>query len=235
MRGGVTLFRGPGVEARRYVDADHARSVKACHGEGDCRPEYVELDQTGAITARRVLTGDEYARWVDWINPITGEQMGRPRRGGQGRSGSVRFADMSVNVPREWSIAAATDSGFAAALDVAQYEAATRICDWVAQHALTRVGSRQAQAQLPVEGLQIVTFRHDCNRLGAPYRHVHIQIGARVWAAGKWRALALTELLFKQQARIREIGAAIINTHRLQPPTTERWSVPGASTFTSLP
>lgn len=234
MRGGVRLFRCSAAEARRYVDAKYARGIKACRGATECRTEYVEFDGTGAVTARRVLSADEYQWWVDWVNPITKEDMGTPRRRGQTRSGSPRFADISVTVPYAWSVAAAADPRFAAVLNEAQADAASQISRWVAQHSVTLIGSRGAQELRPVEGLQIVTFSHDVNRLGGPYRHTHIQIGARVWAVGKWRALAHTALLFKHQARIREIGSAALDMHRLQPPATSICGAgPAASTFTS--
>lgn len=217
MRGGVILFRSPGVEARRYVDGAYARSLGCCRAEEDGAPAYVELDQSGAVTAERALTAEAYERWVDWMNPVTGEQMGRPRRPSAGRAGSVRFADMAVNVRQEWSTLAAMDRAFAAALDAAQLDAADQIRRWIAQHALTRVGPQRAQQQLPVEGLQVVVIAHDRNRLGAPYRHLHVQIGGRVWAVGKWRALDTAALLFTQQGRIRRLGAAVIDAHRLRP------------------
>lgn len=219
MRGGVLLFRGPGVEARRFIDAAHARDTGHCHADSGSAAAYAELDHSGAITAERALTAEAYEAWADWINPITGEPMGRPRRASAGRAGSVRFADMSVNVPYDWSILAATDRGFAAALDAAQLDAADQIRRWVAQHALTRVGPQHAQEQLSVERLQVVVIAQDRNRLGAPYRHMHVQIGGRVWAVGKWRALDTAALLFEQQWRIRRLGTAVIEAHRLQPPS----------------
>ncbi len=206
MRGGVILFRGPGAEARRYVDATYARAAGCCRAEEDRAPAYVELDQTGAITAERTLTTVGYEAWVDWINPITGKQMSHPRRPSVGRAGSVRFADVTVNVRQDWSALAVTDRAFAAALDAAQFDAAEQIRWWVAQHALTRVGPQRAQGQLPVERLQVVVITHDRNRRGSPYRHLHVQIGGRVWAVEKWRALDTAALLFKQQNRIRRLG-----------------------------
>ncbi|MFT4215163.1 MAG: hypothetical protein QM622_10365, partial [Microbacterium sp.] len=53
------------------------------------------------------LSADEYRQWVDWVNPLTGESMGKPRLPGEGRRGSPRFAEMVVNVPKSLSIAAA--------------------------------------------------------------------------------------------------------------------------------
>src|SRR5699024_6279201 len=50
------------------------------------------------------------------------------------------------------------------------------------------------------------------SRAGDPHRHIHMQIGTRVFAAGKWRALD-TAGLFKQQDAIRAMGAAAIAAH----------------------
>ena len=57
------------------------------------------------------------------------------------------------------------------------------------QHATTRVGPRGGQVQVPVEVLEAVTVRHYTSRAGDPHRHLHLQINARVFAAGKWRGL----------------------------------------------
>jgi exodeoxyribonuclease V alpha subunit len=51
------------------------------------------------------------------------------------------------------------------------------------------VGPRGGQGQVPVEVLKAVTVRHHTSRAGDPHRHLHLQIGARVFAAGQWRGL----------------------------------------------
>jgi exodeoxyribonuclease V alpha subunit len=43
--------------------------------------------------------------------------------------------------------------------------------------------------QVPVERLEAVVVRHHTSRAGDPHRHLHLQINARVFAAGKWRGL----------------------------------------------
>ena len=58
-----------------------------------------------------------------------------------------------------------------------------------------------------VERLQTVAVVHKTSRAGDPHRHVHFQIGTRVWAAGRWRGLD-TAALFKQQGAIRALGTA---------------------------
>ena len=42
---------------------------------------------------------------------------------------------------------------------------------------------------MPVEVLEAVTVRHYTSRAGDPHRHLHLQVNARVFAAGKWRGL----------------------------------------------
>jgi thymidine kinase len=43
--------------------------------------------------------------------------------------------------------------------------------------------------QVPVEVLEAVTVRHHTSRAGDPHRHLHVQVNARVFAAGSWRGL----------------------------------------------
>ena len=77
----------------------------------------------------------------------------------------------------------------AAAYDGAQERAATEVIGWLAAHATTRVGPRGRQVQVPVDRLEAVVVRHYTSRAGDPHRHLHLQVGARVWAAGRWRGL----------------------------------------------
>ena len=94
-----------------------------------------------------------------------------------------------VNGPKTWSLAAALHPEIAAAYDAAQDRAAAEIIGWLAEHATTRVGPRGRQVQVPVEKLEAAVVRHYTSRAGDPHRHLHLQINARVFAAGKWRGL----------------------------------------------
>ncbi len=42
---------------------------------------------------------------------------------------------------------------------------------------------------MPVERIEAATVRHYTSRAGDPHRHLHLQINARVFAAGQWRGL----------------------------------------------
>lgn len=197
MRGGVVLFRGTGTDAMRYVESDRSRADDYYLGDA-ISINYTTLDATGDVISRRTLGTDEYARWVDWIIPDTGEQMGTPRLAGADRLGSPRFAEMVINTPKSLSIAAALHPEVSEALDSAQRDALAEIQRWLARHSVTRVGPRGKQEVVPVERIQVVGITHRTSRAGDPHRHIHMQVGTRVWAAGKWRGLD-TAAIFKQQ------------------------------------
>ena len=110
---------------------------------------------------------------------------GRLRTDAQG----VRFVEVAVNGPKTWSLAAALHPEIAEAYDAAQERAAEEIIGWIAEHATTRVGPRGRQVQVPVEEIEAAVVRHYTSRAGDPHRHLHLQINARVWAAGRWRGI----------------------------------------------
>ena len=212
MKGGVTLFRGTGDDARRYVESDRAHADDYYLRDDAAIAQFVQLDSRGNITDAAVLGPKAYAGWVDWLHPVTGEQIGTPRLAGDGRKGSPRFAEMIINAPKSLSIAAALHPAVSTALDEAQQDATAEIRRWLATHSVTRVGPRGRQEIVPVERLHSVAVTHRTSRAGDPHRHIHLQIGTRVWAAGAWRALD-TAALFAQQGTIRALGTAVIAAH----------------------
>lgn len=212
MKGGVILFRGCGADARRYLESDRSRADEYYLEGGSALAEFAVVDGAGVVIGEGALTADEYALWVDWVNPLTGESMGRARLSGEGRLGSPRFAEMVVNAPKSLSIAAALHPEVSEALDVAQRDAVGEIRRWLGQHSVTRVGPRGRQEVVRVEQLETVSVVHKTSRAGDPHRHIHFQIGTRVWAAGGWRGLD-TAALFKQQGAIRALGTAVIAAH----------------------
>lgn len=209
MHGGVIPFRGTGADALRYVEADRVRADDYYLGAEATVAQFAALNSDGVVTARLSLEPAAYAAWVDWVNPLSGEQMGKPRRAGSDRQASPRFMEMVINTPKSLSIASALHPEVSAALDAAQQEALSEIRSWLAQHSVTRVGSLGAQEVVPIESMQVVGITHRTSRAGDPHRHVHMQIGTRVFAAGKWRGLD-TAALFKQQGAIRALGSAVI-------------------------
>src|SRR3954447_21394160 len=184
MHGGMKVYAGPPAAARQYLEADRGRAddYYLTEGTGIAR-RYTAT--AGRLQERTALTGETYEAWVGGRDPETGVPRGRLRTDER----AVRFVEVVVNGPKSWSLAAAVHPDIAAAYDAAQDRAAIEIVGWLTQHATTRVGPRRGQVQVPVEILEAVTVRHYTSRAGDPHWHLHLQIGARVFAAGWWRGL----------------------------------------------
>lgn len=212
MKGGVTLFRGAGRAARRYLESDRSLADD-CYLEGGAGiADFAVVDADGQLVNQWDLSPAEYAAWVDWTDPISEVSMGTPPQAGEGRNGSPLFAKMVVNVPKSPSIVAALHPKVSAAPDDAQSDTVRKIRTWLGQHSVTRIGRRGAQRVVRAERLQTFAVSHRTSRAGDPHRHVHLQIGTRVWAEGAWRALD-TPALFRQQGAIRAMGSAILAAH----------------------
>lgn len=189
MHGGVRFYRGGAKPARNYVEKDCARydDYYLAEGDGiamrfvaDARP-----DGEVAVEEKQGMDGDAYESWVAGLVVETGQPKGSLRKGPDG----LRFVEITVNGPKTWSLAAALDPAVSAALDAAQERAARQIISYVAEHATTRVGPRGRQVQVPVEQIEAAVIRHHTSRAGDPYRHLHLQTNARVFAEGAWRGL----------------------------------------------
>ena len=205
MHGGVKFYRGSPAAARSYVEADRSRVDDYYLAEGTGLAErYVATpttegvrtgqtegvrakgpDEKGGVSFGGTLDGPAYERWVAGHDVETGAPKGRLRHDKQG----LRFVEVVVNGPKTWSLAAALHPEIAAAYDAALDKAATEIIGWLADHATTRVGPRGRQVQVPIEQLEAAVVRHYTSRAGDPHRHLHLQINARVFAAGAWRGL----------------------------------------------
>jgi exodeoxyribonuclease V alpha subunit len=184
MRGGVAIYRGSAAAARNYVEADRSRADDYYLAEGTgVAQRYVATPST--LVADAPMDGDTYERWVAGYDVDTGAAKGRLVKAANG----VRFAEVIVNGPKTWSLAAALEPEISAAYDAAQARAAEQIISWVAQHATTRVGPRDNQVQVPVERIEAAVIRHHTSRTGDPHRHLHLQVNARVFVEGKWRGL----------------------------------------------
>ncbi|CCG04773.1 MobF family relaxase [Blastococcus saxobsidens] len=180
----MKVYAGAPAAARQYVEADRGRADDYYLSEG------AGVARRFGVTGGRVcelapLTGDAYETWVAGCDPGTGEPRGQLRDDDR----AVRFVEVVVNGPKTWSLAAALHPDIATAYDAAQARAAEQIIGWLGEHATTRVGPRGGQVQVPVEVAEAVTVAHYTSRAGDPHRHLHLQINARVFAAGKWRSL----------------------------------------------
>ncbi|RHW24041.1 AAA family ATPase [Nocardioides immobilis] len=184
MRGGVAIYRGSAAAARNYVEADRSRADDYYLAEGTgVAARYAATPST--LSGEAPMDGESYERWVAGYDVETGAAKGRLVKAANG----VRFAEVVVNGPKTWSLAAALDPEISEAYDAAQSRAAEQIIGWVAQHATTRVGPRDLQVQVPVERIEAAVIRHHTSRTSDPHRHLHLQVNARVFAEGKWRGL----------------------------------------------
>ena len=184
MHGGVKFYRGAAKAARAYVERDRSRADDYYLAEGTGVAERLVATAEG-VSQVGGMDGGTYEQWVAGVDVDTGRKKGRVRED----TNALRFVEVTVNGPKTWSLAAALHPEVSAALDAAQDKAAAEIVGWVAQHATTRVGPRGRQVQVPLEQIETAVIRHYTSRAGDPHRHLHLQVNARVFAAGAWRGL----------------------------------------------
>jgi hypothetical protein len=178
--------------ARAYVEADHSRAddYYLAEGSGVAERYDVMLRNVGSATECKVaragpMDGATYERWVTGYDVDTGSAKGLISEA----DNALRMVEVVVNGPKTWSIAASLHPEIAAAYDAAQERAAVEIIAWLAAHSTTRAGPRDRQVQVPVErGFEAAVIQHYTSRAGDPHRHLHLQINAKVFAKGKWRA-----------------------------------------------
>ena len=181
VHGGMKVYRGSPTAARNYVEADRARADDYYLTEGAGVAERYTVTSSCGLGATRLsregtLDGDAYESWVAGC-----DTAGAPK--------AVRFVEVVINGPKTWSLAAELHPEIARAYDEAQDRAAREIICWVAEHSTTRIDPRGRQVLVPVERIEAAVIRHYTSRAGDPHRHLHLQINARVWAAGRWRGI----------------------------------------------
>jgi conjugative relaxase-like TrwC/TraI family protein len=184
VHGGVKFYTGAAKAARAYVERDRSRADDYYLAEGGGVAERLVATPDG-VSGVGGMDGETYEQWVAGLDLDTGCRKGRVRDD----ANALRFVEVTVNGPKTWSLAAALHPEVSAALDAAQDKAAAEIVGWAAQHATTRVGPCGRQVQVPVEEIEAAVIRHYTSRAGGPHRHLHLQVNARVWAAGTWRGL----------------------------------------------
>ncbi|WP_242497976.1 MobF family relaxase [Nocardioides glacieisoli] len=202
----MKFYRGAAKAARAYVERDRSRADDYYLGEGIGVATRLAATPDGVEHVGE-LTGDAYEQWVAGIDVETGQPKGRLRKD----PNALRFVEVTVNGPKTWSLAAALHPEISVALDAAQDRAAVEIVGWIAQHATTRVGPRDRQVQVPVERIEAAVIRHYTSRAGDPHRHLHLQVNARVFAAGGWRGLHSVGIRDSIEA-INGIGHAAVAT-----------------------
>ena len=203
------FYRGSGVAAARYFDEGH-RGAEAYYTEGDRVAVAIDTWTAGERNGTTVLAepGD-LIRWVEGVDPATGEVKGRIRTGGADRL-PLRFVEVAVNNPKSLSIVASQNPVVAAALDGTLGRQADEIAGYLSAVAVTRIGPRGGQVE--VGGLTVETARvtHLTSREGDPHRHVHLMVNTRAKAPdGTWHGLHSAAM--RQHIRaVQEIGMRVL-------------------------
>lgn len=195
----MKFYRGSGRAARAYVEADHHRADDYYLAEGEGIAEVLVIEgPTGEVVDRASLAGDEYEAWVESRDVLA---VGQPPKGAvRNDEHALRFAEVIVNGPKSWSLAAGLHPDVAAAYDAAQDVASEDIARWLGRNVTTRVGRRGEQRQVRADRVEVARIRHFTTRAGDPHRHIHLQVNARVHADGKWRGIDSAALLRMQRA-----------------------------------
>lgn len=205
MKGGVTFFRSAASAAvRTYffspeaVNSDYyLESTPEGHAE-----QMIWTPERGLRIGD--IGADEYAAWVDFTDPETGESRGRVRKN------SVRFIEKNINIDKSLSLTAAVNPRVEAAVNQAQRKMAEAMTAYAAEHFVTRVGPAGAQRQVNVEQLEVVTHAHAVSRENEPHPHLHWQVGGRVYAEGAWRQLDTADAA-KHSAALNALGENVLH------------------------
>ena len=215
MKGGIHFYRGSGAGAEKYFDEVPGRSA------GRSAEYYTEQNRVVAeidawqLSRRASMTVEaergEFAKWVEGVDPATGETKGRIRAGGPNRE-PLRFVEVVVNNPKSLSVVASQNPVIAAALDRTLARQADEVAKRLSSVAVTRVGPRGAQRD--VGGLVVETARvsHLTSREGDPHRHVHLMLNTRVKTPdGTWRGLH-SAAIRQHIGAINELGSRVLAT-----------------------
>jgi exodeoxyribonuclease V alpha subunit len=211
VKGGFHFYRGSGVAAARYFDEGH-RGAEAYYTEQARVAVAIDTWCAGEKVGTTTLAepGD-LVKWVEGMDPLTGEVKGIIRSGGPERQ-PLRFVEVAVNNPKSLSIVASQNPVVAEALDRTLARQADEVARYLSAVAVTRVGPKGAQRE--VGGLRVETARvtHLTSREGDPHRHVHLMLNTRVMAPdGSWRGLH-SAALRQHLGAIHERGARVLLT-----------------------
>jgi exodeoxyribonuclease V alpha subunit len=193
----MKFYRGSGKAARAYVESDHHRADDYYLAEGSGIAQLISIrGATGEVLPAVGMDGDTYEQWVEGTDIATGLPKGRIRQDEH----ALRFAEVVINGPKSWSLAAGLHPDISTAYEAAQDKAVEEIGRYVAANACTRLGPRGGQVQVHVDNVEMAAIRHYTSRAGDPHRHIHLQFNARVPVGEKWRGIDSAAMLRMQRA-----------------------------------
>lgn len=104
--------------------------------------------------------------------------------GAAGGAGACCSGRLLVNGPKEWSILAVLDPDVRAALLRGQVNAERAVLRYLWENGTVQVKLGGRVVRVSVERIEIASVQHFSSRAGDPHFHRHMEISARVWAAG---------------------------------------------------
>ncbi len=162
----------------------HSRADEYLSEHGQATVTWRGIGADGKLVERQ-LDADQFARFMAGLDPVTGEsrwaQAVEPEH--------VAVVDFLVNGPKEWSILAVLDPVVRAALLRGQVNAERAVLRYLWENGTVQVKQAGQVVRVRVERIEIASVQHFSSRAADPHFHRHMEISARVWAAGKWRAL----------------------------------------------
>jgi conjugative relaxase-like TrwC/TraI family protein len=205
------FYRGSGHGAAKYFDEGH-QGAEAYYSENARVAVEIDTWKAGERAGRTTLAAEgDLVKWVEGIDPKSGEVKGLIRTGGADRQ-PLRFVEVVVNNPKSLSIVASQNPVVSAALDAVLERQADEIAGYLSAVAVTRVGPRGAQVEMGNLTVETARVRHLTSREGDPHRHVHLMVNTRVKAPdGSWRGLHSAGI--RQQIRaVNERGTRVLIT-----------------------
>jgi exodeoxyribonuclease V alpha subunit len=205
------FYRGSGLGAAKYFDEGH-QGAEAYYSENARVAVEIDTWNAGERVGRTTLPAEgDLVKWVEGIDPKSGEVKGLIRSGGADRP-PLRFVEVVVNNPKSLSIVASQNSVVSAALDTVLDRQADEIARYLSAVAVTRTGPRGAQVEVGNLTVETARVRHLTSREGDPHRHVHLMMNTRVKAPdGSWRGLHSAGI--RQQIRaVNERGTRVLMT-----------------------
>ncbi len=167
MKGGMHFYRGSGAGAARYFEEGH-HQVEAYYTRDVRITATIDTWRDGQRcgTTELARAGD-LIKWVEGIDPATGEVKGTIRQGSLGRQ-HLRFVEMTINNPKSLSVVASQDPAIAGALEQVLFHQADEVARYLSKVAVTRIGPRGAQAEVGGLTLQTARVTHLTSREGTP-------------------------------------------------------------------
>jgi conjugative relaxase-like TrwC/TraI family protein len=181
---GIVRAAGAGGLMRYLAECGHSRADEYLSEHGHALITWRGIGADGQLVERQ-LDPEQFARFLDGFDPDTGESRWAQRV----KPDHVAAVDFIVNGPKEWSILAVLDPGVRAALLRGQENAERAVLRYLWDNGTVQVKLGGRVVRVPVERIETASVQHFSSRGGDPHFHRHMEISARAFAAGKWRAL----------------------------------------------